>query len=194
VVRAPDAAAQLVELGEAELVGAVDDDGVGGRNIDAGLDDGRAQEHVEAALVEIAHDVLELALAHLPVRDVDARLGQELHERRLDGLDSVDVVVQEIDLPAALQLAQRRLADERPAVARDEGLDREPALGRGGDHGEVAQTLQRHRERAGYRRRGEREHVDLGAQRLQALLLAHAEAVLLVDNHQPEVLELDVAR
>src|SRR5258707_203205 len=43
VVRAADAAAQLVQLRQAELVGAVDDDGVGGRNVDAGLYDGRAQ-------------------------------------------------------------------------------------------------------------------------------------------------------
>ncbi len=33
------------------------------------------------------------------------------------------------------------------------------------------------------------EHVDLGAQRLQPLLVAHAEAVLLVDHHQTEILE-----
>jgi len=43
VVAAADAAAQLVQLREAELVGAVDDDGVGVRVVDAGLDDGRAQ-------------------------------------------------------------------------------------------------------------------------------------------------------
>jgi len=35
-----DTAAQLIELGEAENVGAVDDDGVGGRNIQPAFDDG----------------------------------------------------------------------------------------------------------------------------------------------------------
>jgi hypothetical protein len=39
---------------------------------------------------------------------------------------------------------------------------------------------------------GEREDIDLGAQALQGLLLAHAEAVLLVDDDQAEVLEADV--
>ena len=48
------------------------------------------------------------------------------------------------------------------------------------------------RQRARNRRRGQRQHVDLGAQRLQPLLLAHAEAVLLVDDHQAEALELHV--
>ena len=52
--------------------------------------------------------------------------------------------------------------------------------------------LERHVERARDRRRGERQHVDLGAQPLQPLLLAHAEAVLLVDDDEAEALELDV--
>ena len=34
VVTAPDPAAQLVQLGQAELVGALDDDGVGARHVD----------------------------------------------------------------------------------------------------------------------------------------------------------------
>ncbi len=42
VVRASDATAQLVQLGQPEAVGTVDDDGVGGRNVDAGFDDGGA--------------------------------------------------------------------------------------------------------------------------------------------------------
>ena len=50
----------------------------------------------------------------------------------------------------------------------------------------------RHRQRARDRRRGQRQHVDLGAHRLQRFLLAHAEAVLLVDDHQPEALEFDI--
>ena len=77
VVRAADAAAQLVQLREAELVGAADDDRVGARHVDAGLDDGRAQQHVEALGDEVAHHALELALGHLAVRDGDARLGHE---------------------------------------------------------------------------------------------------------------------
>ena len=46
VLRAADAAAELVEIGEAEAVGAVDDDRVGVRDIEAALDDRRGDEHV----------------------------------------------------------------------------------------------------------------------------------------------------
>ena len=77
VMRTADAPAQLVQLRKAEAVRPVDDDGVGARHVDAGLDDGRAQQDVEALLVKVAHDVLELALGHLPVGDPDLRFGHQ---------------------------------------------------------------------------------------------------------------------
>ena len=106
-------------------------------------------------------------------------------------LDRLDLVVQEVDLAAALQLAQHRLADRAAGLAAHEGLDRQAALRRGGDHAQVAQAFERHAQRARDRRGGEREHVDLGAHRLHRLLVAHAEAVLLVDDEQAQALELD---
>ena len=120
--------------------------------------------------------------------------GQQLLQPFAHALDGVDLVVQEVHLAAAAQLAQHRLADQALGPGGDEGLDRQALLRRGGDHRKVADSFQRHRERARDRRRGQRQHVDLGAQLLQRLLLAHAEAMLLVDDHQAEALELDVAR
>ncbi len=107
-------------------------------------------------------------------------------------VDGVHLVVQEIHLPAALQFAQHGFADHALAEAADEGLDGEAALRRGGDHREVAQAFQRHRQRARDGRGGEREHVHLRAQRLEAFLLLHAEAVLLVEDDQAQVGELHV--
>ena len=163
VVAAADAAAQLVQLRQAELVGAAHHDGVGGRHVDAGLDDGRAQQQVVALGHEVAHHALQLALGHLAVGDGDARLGQDLLQLLAPVLDGLDLVVQEVDLAAALQLAQHGLADHAVALVAHEGLDRQPPLRRGGDHAQVAQAFERHAQRARDRRGGEREHVDLGA-------------------------------
>ena len=49
-------------------------------------------------------------------------------------------------------------------------------------------------QRARDRRRGEREHVDLEPERAEELLLRDAEALLLVEHDEPEVLRDDVAR
>jgi hypothetical protein len=76
-----------------------------------------------------------------------------------------------------------------PLVAH-KGLDGQAPLRRGGDHAQVAQAFQRHAQRARDGRGGERQHVHLGAQGLHLLLVAHAEAVLLVDDEQAQVVEL----
>ena len=74
---AADPPAELVELRQAEHVGAVDDQRVGGRNVEARLDDGGREQHVELAVVEGAHHVFELGRRHLAMRD------HELHLRHL---------------------------------------------------------------------------------------------------------------
>ena len=74
---AADAAAELIEIGEAEAVGAVDEDGVGVRDVDAGLDDGGGEQDVGLAVDEGVHDDFEVVLLHLAVADDDAGLGHE---------------------------------------------------------------------------------------------------------------------
>ena len=81
---APDAAAQLVELRQAEHVGAVHDQRVGGRNVEAGFDDGRRQQHVVLAVVEGVHDVVEFARRHLAVGDRDLQFRHDSLQELLD--------------------------------------------------------------------------------------------------------------
>ena len=76
-IGAADAAAQLVELRQAVAIGAVDDDRVRVRDVEAVLDDRRRQQDVELVRDEVDHHLLELVLAHLPVADADPRLRHE---------------------------------------------------------------------------------------------------------------------
>src|SRR5204862_6975576 len=133
VVRAPDTAPQLMKLSESEFIRALDNDRVGRRNIYSGLDNGRAEEEVVPLLQKLAHHALEVPLAHLPVRHRDPRFGKELLQLLARDLDGGDVVVQEEDLTPALELSERRLADNAGRIRRDEGADREAPLGGGGD-------------------------------------------------------------
>ncbi len=189
VVGAADPAPQLVQLGQAQMIRPVHDDGVGAWHVDAGLDDGGADQQVEALVVEVRHHPLELPLAHLAVGDADARLRHQLGKIRRTLLDALHVVVQVVDLTATLQFPQHRLAHHRRLVLAHEGLDSQALGGRGGDDGEIPHARHRHVEgtRNGGRREGEDIHV--GAQRLDLLLLAHPEAMLLVDDEQAQILE-----
>ena len=69
VVRTPDAATNLVQLGQTEVVGAVDDQGVRARDIQTRFDDRSRNQHVHFPRHECAHHLLELSFPHLPVRD-----------------------------------------------------------------------------------------------------------------------------
>ena len=75
---AADAAAQLVELRQAEHVGAMDDQRVGGRDVEAGFDDVGREQHVVVALVEGGHHLLELGRRHLAMRHRHLHLGHQL--------------------------------------------------------------------------------------------------------------------
>ena len=158
------------------------------------LDDRGGDEDVGVAAQEAQHPRLELLLLELAVRDLEAHLRAQ-RAQPLGGLvDRLDAVVEEERLPAALVLALERLADQLLVVLADVGLDRAPALGRGLDDRDVAQPGQRHLQRARDRRRAHGDHVDLQLELAQQLLLLDAEALLLVEDDQPEVLRADVAR
>ncbi len=109
-------------------------------------------------------------------------------------VDRLDAVVEVERLPSSRVLALERHLDQLLVVLPDGGADRAPTRRRRLDDRDVAQSRERHVERPRDRRRREREHVDLEPQRAQELLLRDAEALLLVENDEPEVLRDDVAR
>ena len=193
-VGAADATADLVELGEPEHVGALDDERVGLGDVEARLDDRRRDEDVGVAAQEREHPLLQLPLGQLSVRDEEAQLGAEGGELRRDVLDRLDAVVQVERLPAAVCLARERELDDLVVVLADVRADRAAPLRRRLDHRDVAQARQRHVQRARDRRRREREDVDFEPQLAQQLLLRDAEPLLLVDDDEPELLRDHVSR
>ncbi len=153
-----------MQLGQSEPVRAMHDDGVRGRHVNAGFNDRRAQQYVEALRNEVAHHFFQITLVHLAVRNRNACLWQQCFEHRLAVFDGFDFVMQKIHLTAALQFAQAGFANHRFAFAAYKGLDCEPLLRCCGNHGKVAQTFQCHAERARNRRCGERQHIDFRPQ------------------------------
>ena len=184
-----DAAAQLVKLGKSHAVGVFDDQGVGVGQIDAGLDDGRADEDIRLLLEHGAPHLAELVLLHLAVTDGDPRVGDRFLQRGGAAVDGFDAVVQIKDLTAAAQLAPDGFVDHRVVVFEDVGLHR-LAVDRGFlDHAHVAQAAHRHVEGARNGRCGKGEHVDVLDELLEAFLLRHAEALFLVDDRQSQIAE-----
>ena len=94
-------------------------------------------------------------------------------------------------LAAAIMLAQQRLADDDGIEGRDIGADRQPVERRGGDERQFAHARQSQLQGARDRRRGERQHMHIGAQFLQSLLVLDAEMLLFIDDQKAQIAELD---
>lgn len=190
VAATADTAAQLVELGEAEVVAALHDQGVGVGDVDAGLDDRGGDQYVELLLPEVHHHLFQGLFGHLAVGRRDPRLRDDLAQPGGGPVDRLDAVVDVERLALAEQFAADGRADLLLLVRADEGEDGVALLGRGGDRRHLADAGDRHFERTGDGRRGHGEDVHVGAELLQLLLVLDAEALFLVDDDQAQVLEL----
>ena len=191
-MRAADAAAQLIELRQAEGVGAVHEHRVRVRNVEPGFDDHRRDEDVDLAVHELAHHFLELALAHLPVADADFRARDEAPDVIGDGANRLDAVVNEENLAAAIQLTRDSFVDEAVVPRLDVGEHGRAVARRRLHQSHVAQSGQREVQRSRNRRCSESQYVGVQSKSFEALLVFDTEAMLLVNDDQPELREGDV--
>ena len=180
-----------MQLGEAEAVGVLDDEGVDIRNVDARLDDRRADEHLNFSVRELLHHGRQALFVHLAVRDADGDVvAEELFELGGAAVDGLDAVVHVVDLPAARELAPDGVGDDAPVMLEHICLHRLAVNGRDLDGRHVANARKRHVERAGDGRCRERQRVDLARELLELFLVRYAEALLLVDDEKAKVLEV----
>ena len=118
-------------LREPEAVGTVDDDRVCGWHIDTAFNDGRAQQHIKSAMMEIEHDLFKVAFRHLTVGNTNTRLGDQFFQLVFYLVNVADAIVYEIHLAAALDLAQLH---DGVSVQRGHGVGA-IARARSGRHG-----------------------------------------------------------
>src|SRR3954467_9568975 len=171
-----------MQLREAEFIGAIDNDGVSGRDIDTRLDNGCTDQQIEALLIKVFHHVLQLALTHLPVCDINARFRQEAGKLFLHGLNGADFIVQEIDLTTALQFAQGCFAYDSVRKTAYEGFYGKPTLRCRGYNRKITQAFERHCECAWDRSGGKGQYIHVRPQILELFFVPYPEPVLLINN------------
>ena len=158
------------------------------------FDDVGREQDVVLAVAELGHHLLEPGRRQLAMRLDDPRLRHDLPHPVGDLGHVLDAGDHAEDLAAAEALALDRLAEHHPVPGHDEGAHRQPIDRRRGDDAHLPHAGQRQLQGARDRRRGQRQHMDVGLQRLQLLLVGDAEMLLLVDDHQPQLGELDRLR
>ena len=193
-----DAAAELVELGEAEALGVVEDHEIRIRDIDADLDDGGGDEGLERAVAEGFHDGVFFLRAELAVDEADvfwAEAFLPFGEGLGDGLGFyaaafLDEGVDEVGLAAFCELGFHEVCDVFLLRLRAEGGDDFAAAG--GffiEDGDIEVSVDGHGEGARDGGGGHDEDVWEGAVGDECGALDDAEFMLLVDDDEAEVSE-----
>ena len=191
-------AAQLVKLGQAEPFGVLDHHDGRVRRVHADLDHGGRHQHVDLPGPEGGRDPLLLLAGHPPVQQADPdpaqHGGQEM--KPLFGRGEVGDVAflhQRADPVGALALghgpAQPGDHVFQPFGGND-ARDRRDAPRRlfiQARHIQIA--IDRQRQRPGDGRGAHHQRVGRAALLRQAAPVGHAEAVLLVDHHQRQIVE-----
>ena len=215
VIGAADAAAELVELGEAETLSAFDDNDRGIGDVDAHFDDGGRDEDVALFLFELPHGFFFLFRSHLTVEESDAAVLEGCAEARDFCFDGFKITERDCHVTLRDRLEGRPAIfflwlDERanhedlpplPYAAVDEGFDRATILWTCNfcmnlsaisrffcKHREIVVTIRSESESA--RDGGCGHGENMGTSFLFELLaLEDAEAVLFVDDCEEEILE-----
>ena len=197
---APDAAAQLVDLREAEALGVLDHHHGRLRHVDADLDHRGGDQEPRFAGGEARHRGVLVGALHAAVDEI-GDIAEMLLQRgeallgggEIDHFGFRDQRTDPVDPLAALERAPDRRDHIVDAPERHRARVDRLAAGR-----LLAQLRDIHvaeigeHQRARDRRRGHHQHVDRLALAREREALVHAEAVLLVDDREREIAELDL--
>src|SRR5215217_2942019 len=115
---ATDSAAQLIEIGEAEPIGAINDDCICVRNIQTAFDNRSANEHVDFSGDESRHHSFQFIGIHLAMSDFNSGLRAKMANSLPRPLDGRNAIMQEEHLPLALQFSIDGSANDPLIIGR----------------------------------------------------------------------------
>ena len=164
------------------MIRTLDNNRVGGRDINPGFDNGGTDQHVKTLMVEVVHHAFQFAFAHLPMTNGNSCLRHQLRQPVGGFLDVLDIIIKIVDLPAAQHFTQNCLTDHQCIVLANKRFHRQTPRWRRGDNRQIAHAAHGHVQRTRDWRGGQRQNVHIGAHRFDPLFMPHAEAVLFIDD------------
>ena len=186
------ASAQLIQLRKPHAVGILNDDGIRIGNIHPRFDNCCADQNINLAADEIAHNAFQLSLRHLPMRIGHICIRHKpLHPEGLLA-DGFYTIIEIINLSAAADFPVNSLTNKFGVIFHHIGLNGMPFLRRLLQKAHIANPRKAHVKRSGDRGCGKRQHIHVFSECLQLFLMRHAEALLLIHDNQPQILELDI--
>ena len=183
--------AHLMQIAQSEILRLIDDDGVGIRNIDTALDDGRCQQDIVIIVHKIEDDLFQFLRLHLSVSDTNPAIRDIPLYHRLQFRQILDAVVHEEHLSVTAHLKIDGLGNDLLVERMYFRLDRITVGWRSLDNRQITRSHQR--ELQGTRNRCSRhgQGIDIHLQLTELFLHTHSEFLFLIDNQQSQILELD---
>ena len=182
-----------MELGKAQPVGVLHDEGIDVGNVDARLNNGGAHQNVCFAVHHSLHDGGQFLFAHLAVAHHHPDLRpQQFLDAGGGEVDGLHPVVEVVDLTAPGQFLPHGVLQDPPVMLQHISLHRLTVGWRLLNGRHIPQAGEGHVQRPGDGGGRQGQHIHLTAHLLEPLLVGHAEALLLVDDQQPQVLELHI--
>ena len=181
-----------MQVAQSELLGIVDDDGIGVGHVDAALNNAGGDQYVVFVIDEIEDHLLQLLWFHLAMTDNDTGIRDFTAYQGLDLINVLDAVVDEENLSVTTHLEVDRLADDIGIEPLNLRLYRITVRWWCRDTREVAGAHQRELQGPGDWRGGHGQRVYVDFQLAKFFLDRDTELLLLVDDEQAQVLELDI--
>ena len=198
---APDPAPKLMQLGQPEPLGVLHDHDRRVGDIHSDFDDCGRDKDVDRARDERVHDAVLGAGLHAPVEERHPVCGEHFGLQvvghlggglEIDLLGAFDQRVDDVRLAPGVDLFANEIVNlVAPRLGLDPGPNRRPARGQVGNLRDIQFTVIGQRQRARDRSRRHQQGVGPQALRPQCRPLRDAEAVLLVDDDQAELVERD---
>ena len=178
-----------MKIRKTEILGTINDDGVGIRNVDAVFDDGGREQHIVVVIREIEDNLFQFLRFHLSMTYGYAGIRDILVDHLCDMGEIVDAIIHEIHLAVARHLKVNGISNNLSPKGVDLRLDR-IAVGRRRLYDtQVAGTDQRELQGAGNRRCRHRKGIDIRLHLTKFLFRGDTKFLFLVNDQQPQILE-----
>ena len=178
-----------MQLAQAEAVSVLDDQGVGVGDIQTSFNDGGAHQHLNVPLCHGLHHIPQSILPHLSVGNRHGDSGNPFADGPGALVNGIGAVVQVIDLPPPLHLPADGIVQNGVVVLQHKGLHRIAVGGGFLQGGHIPDAGKRHVQGSGDGGGRQGQHIHTLGHLLQPLLVGNAEALFLVDDEKPKILE-----
>ena len=121
---------QLMHVGKPISIRFIDKDGVGIGDVQTAFDNCCCEQHIKLVVDKVSHHLFKFAFRHLGMANHDAGLRDNSFQPILNDPNIANSVMNEVDLPVAIEFSKKSMPNQFVAPACDACFDIESVLRR----------------------------------------------------------------